>query len=145
MNLPLAYIDPSASALLFQMLGAVALSCYAFLRRGSLVLRSCWTGDALTQPLPALALAFSFAAVSLLRVFAELLEYTSSDMFEMKSLSPPEHHWAALISMTMIAALAWPLIHLSNEAPHERRVYSILFLFSLLFPLNALREVSSKL
>jgi hypothetical protein len=93
-----------------------------------------------------LAIALSLANLCLLRIWSQSLTYSPSDTYLMKHPPLPAAYYAAILNVVCLGVLFWlvSLIVRKFDSPGALRAREIVFLLSMLVPLNALREVASR-
>jgi len=96
-------------------------------------------------PLRDLAVAFSLTNLAFLRVWSEILTYRRADTYLMKIPPPPAVYYAAMADVLAGAAILWLAVTLCRRyaPPSWFHWVRVLFLVSLVLPLNALRAILS--
>jgi hypothetical protein len=89
-----------------------------------------------------IAIGLSFANLCYLRVWSELLSYTSAQTYEMR-LPPRPHEYIAAALNVLLGGMVFGIVaaKLGSSSRQTRRLAQWLFLLSLVVPLNALRAV----
>jgi hypothetical protein len=90
-----------------------------------------------------LAVALSFANLCYLRIWSELLTYTSVDTYNLKHPPAPAEYLAAALNVLLLGAVLWGLMRLVRRTTSRafRRLAFWAFFVLLLLPLNAIRSV----
>jgi hypothetical protein len=134
------YIDPSASALITQLLISAGFGLYILLKRGYRGAQRLLARDP-SHGLSSVLVAVSFANVTLLRIWTELLGFTEPDTFEMKVPTPWTHYAGAMIGLLLIALIVWPIVRHVSAPTLSGTVSSAALLVLCAVPLNAVRDV----
>lgn len=137
------YIDPSASALILQLLVSAAVGFYLLVKRSFHKILQVLLSD-VSKGLSGLLIAVSFANLTLLRIWTELFGFTDWDTFEMKAPPPRTHFAGALLDLLLIALLVWLIVRKVSTRGRVGTVTSALLLMLCIIPLNAVREVAGE-
>jgi sulfatase-like protein len=87
----------------------------------------------------------SFANICLLRVWKEILTFSKTDAYFMKSLPNPADYAAAILNAALLAAVMFAVLRFGRRSlpPRLWRTVRFALLFVVLIPLNSVRAVLS--